>query len=160
MILFVGYAIYKQKSMKGKFTDFNFYGEESMQIAKEIIQEKIISAKCGTNRDTENKSMLKASGWGNITKTNTGDYKFYDYYIVAKTEDDIYFIPVKIKGTVKLKLEINPKMDIENYKLNNIKETIITTNPKATLPTIDMDYTINPNLSHLVQFYGNINEFK
>ena len=53
----------------------------------------------------------------NISKTSTVDFKFFNYYIVAKTIEEIYFIPVKIKRTMKFNLEINSKMKTEKYKI-------------------------------------------
>jgi len=61
--------------------------------------------------------MFKASAMYNISKTSTVDFKFFNYYIVAKTIEEIYFIPVKIKRTMKFNLEINSKMKTEKYKI-------------------------------------------
>lgn len=161
-IIFIAFAIYKQKSLKGKFTNFSFYGDESLQIAKTIIpsNQEITFISCGTNLDTQNQAMFKASGMYNITNTSTGDFKYFDYYIFAKTTSKIYFIPVKIDGKWKLTLKVNEKMNTEIYDIENVKHEILEDKPNATLPTMNVKFEIGKNTSHNVQFYDNFENFK
>ena len=161
-IIFIAFAIYKQKNLKGRFTNFSFYGDESLQIAKTIIpsNEEITFISCGTNLDTQNKAMFKASRMYNITNTSTGDFKFFDYYIVSKTTNQIYFIPVKIVGKWKLKLQVNQKMNTQIYDIEIVKHEILEDKPNATLPTMNVKFEIDKNTSHNVQFYDNFEHFK
>lgn len=161
IVCIIAFAIYKQKSFKGKMTGVSFYGEESLQIARTIIpdKEEITFISCGTNRDTETKAMFKASATYNLTNSSTGDFKHFDYYIVAKTTNQIYFIPVKIVGTFKLALQLNPKMKTKVYSIENLQQEIVKHKPNTTLPSIDIKFTTNSDSSHLVQFYDGFGEF-
>lgn len=161
-ITFIVFALYKQKNLKGNFENFSFYGKESLLIAKTVIpnNEEIIFISCGTNRDKEIKSMLSASAWSSITNTTSGDFKHFDYYIVAKTVSQIYFIPVKIVGTFKLVLQLNPKIKTKVYPIKNLQQEVIKHKPNATMPSIDVKFRLNVDTIHLVQFYDNFEEYK
>ena len=162
IIFIIVFAIYKQKSFKGKMEGVSFYGEESLQITRTIIpdKEEITFISCGTNRATETKAMFKASARSHITNTTSGDFKHFDYYIVAKTVSQIYFIPVKIVGKWKLTLQLNSKMKTKVYPIENLQQEIVKHKPNATLPSIDIKFTANSDSSHLVQFYDGFGEFE
>jgi len=154
------YAIYRQKSLRKKMKGVSFYGEEALAIAKTVVasNEEIIVVSCGTNRDTELGAMFKASAKYNLTKSSTGDFKYFDYYVVAKTQKNIYFIPVKIAGTFTLVLKVNPKMNVETYAIEQVKHEVVRQDLDATMPSMDIKFTVDAATSHLVQFYDHFEE--
>jgi len=158
MAIVIFFAVKKQNSFKGKMGSEKFYGKESLEIAKTIIptEDEITFYSCGTNMDTYTKAKFKGSASGSTTQ----DFKNIDYTIVAKTTKNIYFIPVKIVGFRKLNLEINPKIKIETYDLLNVRHKITEEKPNATWPSIDIEFNINNNSTHNVQFRDSYNEFK
>jgi len=158
MLVVIILAVLKQNSFKGKMDNVRFYGEESLEIAKTIIPstDEITLISCGANLDTQSESMFKASVRSSITKSRTQDFKYQDYYVVAKTIKEIFFIPVKIVGTRKLVLQINPKMKTKTYALNNIQQEVLKHSPKNTFPSIDIKFSTNSNTSHSVQFYDSL----
>ena len=162
VIIFVAFAIFKQKSFKEKMSGFVFYGDEALQIAKTIIpsNEEICFISCGTNIDTQNKAMFSASMRSSITQSRTQDYKYYDYSIVAKTKEKIYFIPVKIVGTLKIELQLNPKMKTKVYDIQRVRQEVIEHKPNKTMATIDVKFSMGSDTSYSVQFYDNFEEFK
>jgi len=158
MAVIIFFAIKKQNSLKVKMKGVKFYEKESIEIAKTIIPENdaITFISCGTNMDTLMNKRIRTTASGATTQ----NFKYTDYTIVAKTDKHIYFIPVKIVGTRKYTLEINPKLDIKTYDILNVRHKILKEKPNASWPSIDIEYNINNVTTNNVQFYGISEEFK
>jgi len=156
--IFIVFAIKKQNSFKGKMNNVKFYEKESLEITKTIIpaEDEIIICNCGTNMDTYTKTRIRTTASG----STTGDFKYLDYTIVAKTAKNIYFIPVKIVGTREYTLQINPKIKIETYDTLNVRHKITKEKPDATWPYADVEFNINNSITHNIQFRGSYEEFK
>jgi len=160
--VFVFFALKKQKSLKGSMEGVKFYGEESLEIAKTIVppEDEITFISCGVNMDTASKGQLKGYARSTYTGSTTDSYKYYDYTIVTKTEKHIYFIPVKIVGTLKINLEINPKKNTKMYDLSTVSHTITDEKPNATWHSIDIKFDIGKDTVHNIQFRDSYEEFK
>jgi len=130
-------------------------------IARTIIPaaDPISFISCGTNKDTEKKAFSGAAARAELTGSTTQAYKFYDYSIVAKTDQKIYFIPVKIKGTTSLRLEQNPNMPVRQYDLATVTTEVLKRTKSKTLPEIDVRFIPAGDTPHHVMFTDSFEEF-
>lgn len=161
VVVFICIAALMQRSFNGKMEGVKLYGEESLAIARTIIPDSvpITFISCGTNKDTESSAFFKASARASITDSTTAAYKHYDYSIVAKTDRDLYFIPVKIKGTKTLRLEQNPNLPVRNYALSAVKTEVLKRTKSNYMPTIDVQFITPTNEPHKVMFTDSFEEF-
>lgn len=161
-IAFVGFAIYRQKSLKKGFeeVDFNFYGDEALEITKTITKDQLSYVSCGASLDTLTDTSLKAYTRSAVTQSTTNNFKYHDYYVVAKTATHIYFIPSKIVGNMKLTLKQNPNKKTKRYILEKVKEEIVASKPNNAIPSIDVTFSINAETDISIQFYNQFEAYK
>ncbi len=166
-VLFIVIALSRQKKLKQNFSEietanFSFYNEDAQQIAKTIIpkEEEITFIDCGLDKETETKGRFDLVAMQHLTKTTSGDFKYLDYYVVAKTTKQIYFIPVKIKGTMKLHLKVNPKIKVEKFPLDQSTTEVIKESSKDMISSFVIQFNSNNKKIHQIEFWGVLKQWK
>ncbi len=161
-VVFVCLAVLMQRRLKGKMEGVKFYGEESLAIARNVIADSapITFISCGTNKDTEKAAFAKGAARASRTGSTTQAHKDYDYSIVVKTDRKIYFIPVKIKGTMTLTLEQNPRLRVREYDIGTVRTEVLKRTKSNYMPTIDVRFITPVDDPHHVMFTDSFEEFE
>ena len=101
------------------------------------------------------KTNVKSYWNGNISwLTPTDVTALKGAKFIAKTTKQIYFIPVKIKGTMKLHLKVNPKVKVEKFPLDQSTTEVIKESSKDIISSFVIQFNSNNKKIHQIEFWG------